>query len=172
MEIWKDIVGYDGKYQISNRGNVKSLKQKKEHNEYLLKPFATKKGYLRVSLSKNNKYKQPLIHRLVATYFLENKNNCNEVNHKDENKQNNCVENLEWCDRKYNVLYGTAKNREAKTKHKYYVNQYDLKGNFIKTWNSLKEIEKNTHYNKNNIQQNCLGNTKTAYGFIWKYIPI
>lgn len=172
MEIWKDIEGYEGMYQISNLGRVKSLKMKKEHNEYLLKPFKSKNGYLRVSLSKSNKFKQPLIHRLVAIHFLDNPNNYPEVNHKDENKLNNCVDNLEWCDRKYNVLYGTAKQRESKTKHKYYIGQYDLNQNLIMKWNSLKEIEINTNYKKNNIQQNCLGNTKTAYGYKWKYIPI
>ena len=172
MEVWKDIKGYEGMYQISNLGRVKSLKMKKEHNKYLLKPYSTKNGYLRVSLSKNNKYKGPLIHRLVAIHFLDNPNNYPEVNHKDENKENNCVNNLEWCDRKYNVLYGTAKQRESKTKHKYYIEQYDLNQNLIMKWNSLKEIEINTNYKKNNIQQNCLGNTKTAYGYKWKYIPI
>lgn len=172
MEIWKDIKGYEGKYQISNLGNVKSLKYKKEKNEYLLKPFFTKQGYLRVSLSKNNKNTQPLIHRLVAIHFIENKNDYCEVNHIDENKINNCASNLEWCDRKYNVNYGTAKLREAETKHKYYIEQYDLENNFIKRWYSLKEIEMDTNYKKNNIQQNCLGNTKSAYGYKWKYIPI
>lgn len=172
VEVWKDIKGYEGLYQISNYGRVKSFKMKKAQHVYLLKPYPTKCGYLRVSLSKNNKYKGELIHRLVANYFLDNPNNYKEVNHKDENKQNNCVENLEWCDRKYNVLYGTAKQRESKTKHKYYIEQYDLNQNLIKKWDSLKEIEINTNYKKNNIQQNCLGNTKTAYSYIWKYIPI
>lgn len=172
MEIWKDIKGYEGMYQISNLGRVKSFKMKKVEHEYILKPYSTKKGYLRVSLSKHNKYKGPLIHRLVATYFLDNPYNYKEVNHKDENKQNNCVDNLEWCDRKYNVLYGTAKKREANTKHKYYIEQYTINNNFIKQWKSLKEIEDNTNYKKNNIQQNCLGNTKSAYGYKWKYIPI
>ena len=171
-EIWKDIEGYEGKYQISNYGNVKSLKKKKHQCDYLLKPFITKNGYLRVSLSKNNKYVQPLVHRLVAEYFINNPYNYKEINHKDENKLNNNVDNLEWCNRKYNVLYGTAKKREAITKHLYYVEQYDLKLNFIKKWESLKEIETKTNYKKNNIQQNCLGNTKSAYGYIWKYIPI
>ena len=172
MEIWKDIIGFEGMYQISNYGNVKSLKKKKQHSDYLLKPFFIKNGYLKTQLSKNNVCYRPLIHRLVAMHFIDNPNNYKEVNHKDENKTNNRVDNLEWCDRKYNVNYGTAKLREAKTKHKYFIEQYDLNNNFIKKWYSLKEIEIDTNYKKNNIQQNCLGNTKSAYGYKWKYIPI
>lgn len=172
MEVWKDIKGYEGLYQISNYGNVKSLNYAKSKNYKMLTKIVDRNGYEKVCLSKNNKGKNYLVHRLVAIHFIKNTNNYKEVNHKDENKLNNNVNNLEWCDRKYNVLYGTAKLREAKTKHKYYIEQYDIENNFIKRWYSLKEIENNTNYKKNNIQQNCLGNTKSAYGYKWKYMPI
>lgn len=170
MEIWKNVKDYEGIYYVSNLGNVKRIYKNKK--ERLLKPSFDKCGYLKARLSKNNKSIQKFIHRLVAEAFIPNPNNLPQVNHKNEIKTDNRVENLEWCTQKYNILYGTAKIREAKTKHRYYVEQYDLNGNFIKKWHSLKDIEKNTKYKKNNIQQNCLGNNKTAYGYLWKYVKV
>lgn len=100
MEIWKDIDGYDGFYQVSNLGNVRSSKTKQ--NIYY---SDTNKGYFRVNLYKNKKRKSYSIHRLVAEYFLDNPNNYPCVNHKDCNKKNNRVDNLEWCTYKYNNNY-------------------------------------------------------------------
>ena len=114
--IWKDIKGYEGKYQISNLGVVKTI-----HKNYIkeLKQQLNCKGYYTVCLSKNGKHKRFFVHRLVAMAFLENPKNLPEVNHKDENPQNNCLENLEWCDRKYNMNYGNVryKIRKAHTKN-------------------------------------------------------
>ena len=170
MEIWKNVKDYEGIYYVSNLGNVKRIYKNKK--ERLLKPFFDKGNYLKVILSKNNKHVQRFIHRLVAQAFIPNPNNLPQVNHKNEIKTDNKVENLEWCTQRYNILYGTAKIREAETKHRYYINQFDLEGNFIKQWHSLKQIEISTNYKKNNIQQNCLGNNKTAYGYKWEYILI
>ena len=113
MEIWKDVIvdreeknKYKGLYQVSNYGNVKNLKRNK-----LLSLNAQKDGYVRVNLKKNKEQKSYAVHRLVALVFIYNIDNCKEINHKDENRLNNCVENLEWCTAKYNSNYG---NRNKK----------------------------------------------------------
>lgn len=107
-EIWKDIKGYEGLYIISNTGKVKGLKYNK-----LLKPVL-QKGYLYIHLCKNSKDRAYLLHRLVAQHFIDNPDNLPEVNHKDENKVNNDVSNLEWCTAKYNSNYGTRNKRKSK----------------------------------------------------------
>lgn len=163
-EIYKDIKGYEGKYQVSNLGNVKSLHYNNTNREKVMKP-SVRKGYLSVDLG----YRNPrLVHRLVAEAFLENPNNLPCVNHKDENKRNNCVDNLEWCSNKYNLNYGTCRERRGEKLRKP-INQYDLDGNFIKTWNSGTEINKKLGFSHGNICGCCRGKQKTAYGFKWRY---
>lgn len=166
-EVWKDIKGYEGKYQISNTGRVRSMcnNGKKREEPFILKPIKHYKGYLRVYLWKNSKQKTFLIHRLVAEAFIPNPNNYLEINHKDENKQNNNVNNLEWCTRKYNMNYnGLNKKRNSKK-----IIQYDIKNNFIKEWECIMEVQRQLGINNANICQCCKGNYKTAGGFIWKY---
>ena len=109
-EIWKDIEGYEGLYQVSNSGRVKNIKRNR-----LLKPFPDKNGYLRVDLFKNSRSSTKSVHRLVAKAFISNPNNLPQVNHKDENPSNNNVENLEWCSTQYNITYGTRSERASKT---------------------------------------------------------
>ena len=92
MENWKDVPGYEGLYQISNLGNVKSL-----YSNKILKPSIDKYGYTRFSATKDKIQKTLIIHRLVAKLFIPNPNNLPQVNHKDGNKKNNCKNNLEWC---------------------------------------------------------------------------
>ena len=125
-EIWKDIKGYEGLYQVSNLGRVKSLKRVVVRNnnrpllveEKILKPHILKKGkYLRIGLTKNGIRKMYLVHRLVSEAFIPNPNNYQQVNHKDENTSNNCVSNLEYCDVLYNNNYGT-RNKRISEKHK------------------------------------------------------
>ena len=103
MEEWRDIQGYEGLYMVSNLGRVKSLNYHRTGKERIMKPSDNGHGYLFVVLCKDGKDKNCRINRLVAQAFLPNPDNLPEVNHKDENKYNNCVENLEWCDRSYNV---------------------------------------------------------------------
>lgn len=110
-EIWKDIQGYEGLYMISNYGNVKSLGNNKSRKEKILNPRTNTKGYKQIALCKNNKRKYYSIHKLVALHFIPNPNNLSEINHKDENKNNNSIENLEYCDHKYNMNYGTRTER-------------------------------------------------------------
>ena len=122
-EIWKDIVGYEGLYQVSNLGNVKRLKGYKGRGkgyiveEHIIQPSINSRGYQNVILCKNGKTKTFTMHRLVAIAFLYNSDNLPEVNHKDEDKTNNCVDNLEWCTAKYNVNYGT-RNKKCSDKWK------------------------------------------------------
>ena len=163
-EIWKDKKNYEGHYQVSNCGRVKSIKFGKER---ILKPLTNSSGYLCVNLYKNGIIKTYLVHRLVAEVFLPNPNNYKEVNHKDECKTNNVVTNLEWCDRSYNNNYGTARQRMVEKKSKS-VLQYDLEGNFIKEWQSTRECERNG-FNHSVICKCCNGKLKTYKGFIWKY---
>ena len=168
-EIWKDIEGYEGLYQVSNLGRVKSLPKQKRFGEILLKQN-TIKGYKRVCLSKNNVQKYYLVHRLVAHAFISNLENKEQINHKDENKKNNCVNNLEWCDRKYNLNYGTAKERMAQKLRKK-VLQYDLNGNLLKEYKSITEATIMTNIPNSNIS-NCCNKTehyKTAGGYIWEF---
>ena len=106
-EEWRDIKGYEGKYKVSNLGRVYSF-----YKRECLEPGEVK-GYLQVSLYKNGKRNIFNVHRLVALHFIPNSNNYKEVNHKDENKQNNRVDNLEWCDRKYNQNYGSRTQRAS-----------------------------------------------------------
>lgn len=108
-EVWKDIKGYEGLYQVSNLGNIKSLRTNK--NLYYTKS-GRNKDYLRVLLVKNKKRKMFAIHRIVAEHFISNPNNYPCVNHKDECKSNNVWTNLEWCSEKYNANYGTKKLKQ------------------------------------------------------------
>lgn len=192
MEIWKEIDGYPN-YMVSNFGRVKSLgrwingknKGKRWQEEKIMKQQLFKCGYLYVCLWKERKMKYCRVHRLVAEAFIPNPNNYPIINHKDENRQNNNVENLEWCDQKYNVNFGTATERRRKTNtnHPSYskvVLQYDLNGNFIKEWPSTMEIERQLGFANTHISNCCKGgyfnndrnkwvNVSQAYGYIWRY---
>ena len=110
MEEWKEIPGYEGLYEVSNMGNVRNVRRNK-----LLRLSKTNNRYIRVSLCKNGIKTGLTVHRLVTEAFLPNPDNLPEVNHKDEDKTNNRVENLEWCDHKYNMNYGTRNIRAKET---------------------------------------------------------
>lgn len=115
-EVWKDIKGYEGKYQASNLWRIRSLNYARRKQIRVLKPGIEKtRGYLSVTLLNKGKQKTKPVHRLVALTFIPNPNNLPQVNHKDENKLNNCVDNLEWCNAKYNCNYG---NRNIKISQK------------------------------------------------------
>lgn len=125
-EEWRPIEGYEGLYEVSNTGQVRSLDMyvKSRYGNYrlhkgkVLSPAKDTNGYLTVLLSCNGKHKSIRVHRLVAQTFILNPDNLSEVNHKDEDKTNNSVENLEWCDRKYNINYGSRKDKVKDTKIK------------------------------------------------------
>lgn len=182
-EIFVDIKGYEGLYQISNLGRIKSLLFGKEK---ILKGSKDKDGYLKIILCKEEKHKTYKVHRLVATAFIPNPNGYRCVNHKDEDKANNCVENLEWCSNKYNSNYGTCQQRRVKnTDYKKVgrknaekllnrkdqskiVLQYTKDNEFVKEWETLRECGRNG-FKISNISSCCRGKRKTHKGFIWKY---
>ena len=152
----KDIKGYEGLYGITTEGDVYSYKRKK-----FLKPGVNGIGYLYVSLCKDGKIKNYGVHRLAAEAYIPNPDNLPQVNHKDENKANNCLQNLEWCDSKYNNNYGTRNDKIKKP-----ILQYDLDGNLIREWECATDVGQEVRANI----CNCLkGNRKSAYGYIWKY---
>ena len=173
-EQWKDIEGLEGKYQISNKGRVKSMRRpvregsKKYIEEKIRKVAKDRGGYLFLKFMINGKFKTCLIHRLVANAFIPNPDNLPEVNHKDENKENNCVEKLEWCDRKYNIRYGTAiKRAREKTSKK--VIRCDKEWNELKIYNSVEETREDG-FEPKHVSDCALGKRKTHGGFKWKYV--
>lgn len=185
-EIWKDIAGYEGLYQISSFGNVLSLKYCGSNKSHLLAPNPDHKGYLMVYLNKRGKRKTLKIHRLVASAFIPNTNNLPQVNHKDENKQNNCVENLEWCDGMYNVNYGTGIERRVKTARTSIAHIAHMKKlhepnkiaicmidpttkEIIRHFDCGQTASNELHINKSSIYQVCKGIRETAGGYIWRY---
>ena len=156
----KDVVGYEGLYAVTSCGKVWSYR-----NECFLKPKYTRNGYLIVALCKDGQKKWYRIHRLVAEAYLPNPENLPQVNHKDENKTNNCLQNLEWCDAKYNNNYGTH-NERVSNSLKIPILQYTLEGEFVREWPSTIDVGREV---RGHIC-NCLkGRKKSAYGFIWKY---
>lgn len=170
-EIWKDIEGYEGLYQVSNLGRVKSL-QMYANGGYkkrvkILKPCNNGNGYYVVYLMKNKKRSVNYIHRLVAQAFLKNFNNYKCINHKDENKSNNNVDNLEWCSYKYNNNYGNHNLKISKTRLKKQVIQYDMNMNIIKIWDGINTAMKETK--SRHIVECCKGKIKSSGGYIWRY---
>lgn len=162
-EDWKDINGYEGLYQISNLGKVKSLKNNKILKENL-------NEYKQVKLYKNGDGKYYKVHRLVAIAFINNPYKLECVNHKDEDKYNNNVDNLEWCTKKYNCNYGRRNEIMSKNKSKYKIVQKDKDGKIIKIWSSIWDLEHNTSFNKWTIRQCCKNKCKTVYGYQWEYL--
>lgn len=177
-EIWRDIKGYEGLYQVSNLGRVKSLDRTDfnghHRKERTLKILRNTKGYLQISLFKNRTHKRYLIHRLVADAFIQNKNNLPCVNHKDENPLNNCIDNLEWCTYKYNSNYGTI-NRKRGESHSKPVIQYTLDGQFVKEYPSAREAERQTGIKFTQISACCNGKYEYSGGkkgnekYVWKF---
>lgn len=175
VEIWKPIVGYEGLYEVSNLGRVKSFKQTPKGR--ILKNFKDSSGYYRITLNTKDQYS---VHRLVAEAFLLNPNNYPMVNHKNEKKDCNIVwvnkdgsidynkSNLEWCTAKYNSNYGTTQERRIEKILKPTL-QYSKEGVFIKEYDSIISAANQTKISQKHISDCCCGRGKTAGGFIWKH---
>ena len=164
-EIWKDIPGYEGIYQASNLGRIRSLKYDKVR---ILKPRRSENGYYRVNLWLNSVVKDLTIHRLVWTSFNGLIPEGLEINHRNEKKEDNSLANLELVTRKENNNYGTRTERVAKKVSKPVI-QLDKNGNFIKEWPSSCEIQRQLGYSASSIRRCCCNLIPSAYGFIWKH---
>lgn len=184
QEIWKNIDGYEGKYQISNLGNVKSLNYGGRGYARNLVPKINNSGRLWVELMKDGKKRQFLIHRLVGMAFIPNPDNLPQINHKDENPKNNRVDNLEWCTNLYNFHYSFDRHPERHRKRQYNptgkkkvhhnridvnVWQIDKAGNKIKLWNDVSTIARELGVHQWSVTQCCNGVRKTAGGFKWQF---
>ena len=191
-EVWRDVKDYEGLYQVSNMGNVKSLdrvviyntSKKHIYKSKLIKPSVVK-GYLRISLSKENIIKNIVIHRLVAQAFIPNPNNLPQVDHINTNTTDNRMENLRWVTSKENHNNPLTKEHHSKAQkgEKCYwygktgkdhhsskpVLQFDKEGNFIREWDCINDIERQLGFRHNDISRCCNGHRKTAYGYVWKF---
>ena len=138
-EIWKPAPGFEGLYEVSNYGNVKSLNYRRSGKERIIDFYPGTNGYRQRTLYKDGKAINMKLHRLVALAFIPNPDNLPQINHKDEDKTNNCVDNLEWCDAKYNINYGTGMDRrtEARMIEK-------------PTYKGVRDVEKFKQYLKDN----------------------
>lgn len=164
-EAWMDIQGYEGKYQVSNKGNIKSSKSGKER---LLKPYISYEGYALVTLSSPGTKKLYLVHRLVAQAFFPNFFNCQQVNHIDGNKLNNLSDNLEWVTHSYNVWHsrhvlnkGGRKRRE--------VAQYTKDGQLIRIFDSISDAARRLRTSPGNICACCNNLVHSSAGYHWRY---
>lgn len=163
-EVWKDIAKYEGRYQVSNKGCVRRLLSNGEIK--YLNPFHKDK-YLKNELWKNGKRKKIYAHRLVAEHFLPNPAHFTQVNHKDENPENNCVENLEWCSQKYNANYGENRAKAALKRSKG-VEQYSLSGELLHVYPAAKMAAKCVGVSCHTINDAC-NKQAVSVGFLWKY---
>lgn len=161
---FKDILGYENRYSIDRNGNVFSHKLNR-----LLKPKIDKDGYKSVALTVDGTTKHLRVHRLVAITYIPNPNNYTIVNHINEIKDDNRVENLEWCTVKYNNNYGSRNLKMSKSKQLKPVLQLSLTGEVVARFNGVKEAMTLTGINRNCIREVIRGNRKSAGGYAWKY---
>ena len=170
-EEWRDIPGYEGIYLVSNLGRIKS--QPRHGTKVGIRKLRKHIGYWGINLTKDGITKHYLVHRLVALAFISNPQNLPCINHKDESRDNNRVENLEWCTHKYNLTYGTARKRQKESrannpndklirkrvaeKQQKPVKQFSLSGELIAIYPSMKDAVKATGMGKNTILRHCHG---------------
>ena len=165
-EVWKDVLGYEGLYQVSNKGNVYSVERKdtlgRKQGGFILSPRCNENGYTMVNIYENGKRENKTVHRLVAEAFIPNTENLPQVNHIDEVKDNNNVENLEWCTSKHNNNHGTRNERLAQTQSKKVVG-VNIKTGEVLTFSSTSEARRKGYFN---ISQACRGVYKNTRGIL------
>ena len=165
MEFWKAVKGYDGKYLVSTEGRIYSTKRKRHLN-----PYISNRGYLHVDLCINGKKESKKLHRLVADAFVPNPEDKPDVNHLDGNKTNCQVHNLEWCTKSENLRH--AYQIGLRTPNWKAVSVFDIDGEYLCSFRSMKEAEERTGISHISISRCCCGFTKTAGGFVWKHANI
>lgn len=175
-EIWKSVVGYEGLYEVSTLGRVKSLDMVLPYARYgklttrirkgvILTPAKMNNGYLRVGMSNNGNHKLNLVHRLVAIAFIPNPNNYKEVNHIDCNKSNNRVDNLEWVSSSYNKIHALENGLYHSEKPILQIKN----GIVINEYKSATQVYRKLGYSPQNIGKVALGQRKSAYGYQWRF---
>ena len=175
VEVWKPIMGYEGLYEVSNLGRVKSFA--KDKNGKIMSPCDNSKGYKYVTLGRGSKHKY-YIHRLVALHFIPNPENKPEIDHINGNPSDNRVENLRWATKLENMNNPITNKRMSDKKkgcegnNKTSVIQFDLEGNLIKKWDKIKDAVEATDTNRTSIISCANGRYKTAGNSIWKYYDI
>lgn len=172
-EVWKDIPNYEGLYQVSNLGRVKSFRKSTKHywqDEYILKPTTSENGYCNVTLYDKTVRHKFLVHRLVAEAFIPNPDNLPQINHKDENPMNNAASNLEWCTAQYNNAYGTAKIRAIDT-ISIPIKQLTLEGKCIAIYRSTRIAAELLGINRGTLKDAIIKN-RPCNGYYWKYSDI
>lgn len=180
---WKDIVGYENEYQINQFGEIRTLKDSSKLKKYdVLKPQISKRnGYVYQMLYKNGKEKLLRVHRLVAMVFLPNPNNLPQVNHKDGNKQNNSVDNLEWCEQSDNMkhAYKNGLQIPSENQRKAIINTNKLKqkkvcqikdGEVINTFSGISEASRQTKISISCISRCCNLKRKSTNGYEWRFL--
>lgn len=167
-EIWKPIKGYEGIYEISNLGRIKSLKRNNNRCliDKIMKQYIGKQGYLQVRLCKNGKSKLHKVHILIANAFIDNPNNLPIINHIDGNKTNNTISNLEWCSYSHNIKHAY----DIGLRKKKPIIQKDLNNVTVKKWNCIAEASEKTGILHSSIWKCCNKKNHTAGGYKWKYI--
>lgn len=183
MEIWKDIPGYEGLYQASNYGRIKSIDRYKyfsngiKGNHYrmykgkILKQFFTTTGYYMVVLSKNGIETSQKVHQLIARTFIPNPDGYKQINHKDENPLNNHLDNLEWCDAKYNCNYGHHKENHRESLISSIgvtIDCYDLYGNLVKTYRCGVDVEKDG-FNRRAVYNCCTKKARKTKNHVFRF---
>lgn len=181
-EIWKDIPNYEGYYQASNLGRVKALNRVVQMfeskfmflKEHIMKQRKTDKGYMVVRLSKDGKQKNIFVHVAVLESFSKRPEGLSQINHKDENKANNMLCNLEYCTPAYNQNYGMCGYNKSKStindkRKSKQVIQFTKDGTFIKEFPSLHEVERTLGFQHGHVRDACNGKLHTAYGYKWKW---
>lgn len=170
-EIWKDICGYEGKYQVSSLGSVKSLDYRRTGKERILK-IGKSRGYLNVNLCKNSKTKMFKVHRLVANAFIPNPENKPFIDHINTIKDDNRAENLRWvtCKENSNNVLTISKRFGSNNCNARKVLQFTKEGVFVKEWSCTMDVQRELGFSNGNISSCCLGKRKTCGGFVWKYV--